>query len=423
MALIAAPRHRMIVWSIDGFAAGYFDREEIIESAVWQRLLKRGRLFRPVETTTPSVTYPAHTAMVTGRDTAHHQVHGNHPVDIFNDAKDGWTWYAEDIAGPTLWGIAKKCGKKVANLQWPVTMLSAGRIAYHVPQFDRAKGPEEEKLMRVLSTPGLYRDIEENTGVALTEHSSDTDRIRAARYVWKSRKPDLMLLYNPGLDTIEHGDGPYSKPAFKHLEKLGHEIEAFLDEIERGADAQHIRVLIVSDHGFLTYQGKCFPNSILKSMGYIDIDARRWSYYFETAGGVARLVRNEASAPGVAAPFAEKAFAERLQTSCPGIEVVGEGHDLFGKLRQSYDKNSSLFLVSKDKTVMTAAINKVEFADVKGHTHGFLPDRPDMHTVAILFGSGRAKAQKIRHVKQVFGGVCSWLNLKCPAQKSAAAPR
>jgi predicted AlkP superfamily pyrophosphatase or phosphodiesterase len=277
--------------------------------------------------------------------------------------------------------------------------------------------------MRILSTPGLHRDIEEKTGVALTEHSSDADRIRAARYVWKSRKPDLMLLYNPGLDTIEHGDGPYSGPAFRHLEMLGHEIEAFLDEIERGADAQHTRVLIVSDHGFLTYQGKCFPNSILKSMGYIDLEARRWSYYFETAGGVARLIRNGDAVPGVAALFPGKAFAERLQASCPEVEVVGEQHDLFRKLRQSYDRKSPLFLVSKGKTVMTAAVNKVEFADIKGHTHGFMPDRPDMHTVAILFGPGRAKAQKIRHVKQVFGSVCSWLKLACPVQKSTAAPR
>lgn len=407
-------RHRLIIWSIDGFAAGYFEKEEFKNSAVWQRLLKQARVFKPVQTTIPAVTYPAHTSMVTGVDPAQHHIYGNHPVDPWGASKDGWTWFTEDVAVPTLWERAAKRGKSVANMQWPVTMMPGSKIKYHIPQFDRAKGPEEQKLMRVLSTPGLHREIEKHTGVSLTEHSGDDERNKAARYIWQAKKPDLMLLYNPGLDSIEHAHGPYSAPAFRHLELLGREIEKFLAEIRKSSPHDQVRVLIVSDHGFMTYKGKCYPNTILKSMGYINPDRQQWSYYFETAGGVARLIGK----PGVA-PFAAKTFAERLGQACEGIDVVTEYDEEFPALQSRYAAKSPMFLVSRGDVLMSVGLRKGEFeAKATGHTHGFLPERPDMHTVALLFGAERSKAAKITNVKHTYNLACSWLNLHCPATQS-----
>lgn len=411
-----AGRNRLIIWSIDGFAAGYFSRPEFQNSAVWQRLLKQARVFRPVETTIPAVTYPAHTSMVTGNHVARHRIHSNHPVDPWGLSKDGWTWFAEDIGAPTLWDIAARKGKTVANLQWPVTMISGSKIRYHIPQFDRSKGPEEQKLMRVLSTPGLHREIEQHTGVSLTEYSGDDERIKAARYLWKKKSPDLMLLYNPGLDSIEHAHGAYSPAAFRHLELLGREMEKFLAEIRKSSPHDRVRVLVVSDHGFMTYKGKCYPNSILRSMGYIDSESRSWDYIFDTAGGVARLVGK----PG-AAPFAARAFADKISQVCPGIELIGEKDEDFPRLREEYSATAQAFLVSRGNVLISASLKKEEFdAKATGHTHGFLPDRSDMHTVALLFGPERGKAGKMTHVKDTFAQACSWLRLPC---STARQPR
>lgn len=410
LPLNAAGKHRLIIWSIDGFAAGYFDKEEFKNSAVWQRLLKHARVYKPVETTMPAVTYPAHTTMVTGVDPASHHIQSNHPIDPWGASKDAWTWFTEDVAVPTLWDRAAKRGKTVANLQWPVTMVAGSKIKYHIPQFDRAKGPEEQKLMRVLSTPGLHREIEKHTGVSLTEYSTDDERIKAARYIWRRKSPDLMLLYNPGLDNIEHANGPYSAAAYKHLELLGHEMEKFLAEIRKNSPHDQVRVLVVSDHGFMTYKGKCYPNAILKSMGYIDAERQQWTYLFDTAGGVARLVGKSD-----AAPFAAKSFGERLAKACPGIDLVTEYDEEFDTFKKRYSRNSQAFLVSRGNVLMSPGFRKGEFeANATGHTHGFLPDRPDMHTVALLFGAERTKAMKVTDVKHVYKFACSWLNLQCP---------
>lgn len=405
---------RLIIWSIDGFAAGYLDNPAFQKSAVWQRLLKKGRLFNPVETTIPSVTYPAHTAMVTGKDTAEHRIHSNHPVDPFQLSKDGWAWYAEDISSPALWDIARKQKKTVANMMWPVTMVEGKKIPYHFPQFERGKGPEELKLMRILSTPGLHREVERYTGVGLNEHSTDLERIRAARYIWRSKRPDLMLLYNPGLDSIEHADGPYSATALKHLDKLGFAIENFLHDLHSQGE-KNSAILIVSDHGFMSYEGKCFPNFILRSMGLINEDTKTWSYFFHTAGGVARLVRNK-KAPGF--PAAE--FSERLK-ACGSVEYIPPGTPDYDKLRLKFDSGAPAFLLSRGNVIISSGAGKEAYtADAKGHTHGFLPDRKDMHTLALFLGPGRRKTERIRHTKDTFRFACSWLRLRCGSAKTKA---
>ena len=234
-----AKARRLIVWSIDGFAAGYLTHPEFRALPVWQRLLKRAQVFDNVETTYPAVTYPAHTTMVTGRPAASHRLRSNHPVDPFTLSKGGWTWFLQDVAGKTTWQIARAQKKSVANIMWPVTMTEAGAIRYHIPQLERTKGPEEIKLMQGLSTAGHYREAEEKTGVRLTEYSADAERFKAAVYIWQKKKPDLMYFYQPGLDTLEHAKGAYTPAAFDHLAKLVGEIEALLKIVPKRSE-EHI---------------------------------------------------------------------------------------------------------------------------------------------------------------------------------------
>ncbi len=411
----AKPR-RLIVWSIDGFAAGYLRHPEFVKIPVWQRLLKRAQVFDRVETTYPAVTYPAHTSMVTGKPSAVHRLRSNHPVDPFNLSKGGWTWYLQDIAGPTIWDIARKNNKIVANLMWPVTMTEAGRIRYHIPQFDRAKGPEEVKLMRVLSTPGLHREIERKTGVALTEYSTDDERFKAAVYLWQTRKPDLMYFYQPGLDSLEHAKGAYTPAAIEHLAALGKQIESMLKLTQKRQDTS---ILLVSDHGFMTFKGKCYPNTLLQKMGYIDAQKKAWEYWFDTAGGVARLVENNARTE-----FDHSEVKKSIEAACPTIAYVHEGHEDFSLLRRHYSADAEAFLVSRENVVLNATLSPEVFdAAATGHTHGFLPEREDMNTVAMLFAPGKRGINKIRNVADVFQATCRLARLKCPRQKSAATAK
>jgi predicted AlkP superfamily pyrophosphatase or phosphodiesterase len=413
-----AKRPRLIIWSIDGLAAGYLKQPRFAENENWQYLLRRAKVYSDVETTVPAVTYPAHTSMVTGLHPASHGIQSNHPVDPFNLARGGWMWYAADIRARQLWDLAREQGKSVANLQWPVTMTQPSRIRWHIPQFERAKGPEEVKLMRVISTPGLHREIETEVGVSLTESSSDRDRINAALYVWEEKAPDLMLLYTPGLDATEHAAGPYSQPAYAVLDELGVMAQKLVRRVRRQG-GENNAVLIVSDHGFMTYRGKCYPNSLLLQQGFINPEQKGWSFYFDTAGGVARLVRNT----GVTQDFPAARFAALVSRQCPGIEYIDADHADYDYLHTHYSKQAEGFLVSRSNVVMSPSWGAQIFDEAAtGHTHGFLPQREDMKTVAIAFTGNTRKTVAIRHVTDIYRFACHWLHLECPTKKNRRIP-
>lgn len=412
-------RRRLIIWSIDGFAAGYLKQPRFAENENWQYLLAQARVYADVETTVPAVTYPAHTSMVTGVHPADHGIQSNHPVDPFNLAKNGWTWYTADVRARPLWDIARAHNRSVANMQWPVTMTHPSRMRWHIPQFDRARGPEEAKLMRVISTPGLHREIENATGVSLTEYSADRERLDAALYVWKTKKPDLMLLYHPGLDATEHASGAYSPAAYDALDDLGKMAEKLVRTV-RAPGNENTAVLIVSDHGFTTFRGKCYPNTLLQQQGFIHSEQKTWSFYFDTAGGVARLVRNT----GILQVFPAARLAALIGEHCPGIEFIDRSHADYGYLRSVYSKDAEAFLVSRSDVVMSPAWGVQVFDEAAtGHTHGFLPKREDMKTVALAFtGKGRT-TQPIRHVRDTFRFACRWLHLECAVRQLAARPQ
>jgi len=396
-------KRRLVIWSIDGFSAAYLSHEKITKNPVWARLLNRGKVYAPVQTTLPAVTFPAHTSMMTGVDPARHGITANQPIDPFDESRRGWTWFAQDIREEPLWETMHKRGFKVANIQWPVTFggSASKHIDFNIPQYDRGSGAEEIKLMRAISSVDLHQDIQHATGIAITEQSTDFDRLKVATYIWQKKGPDLMLLYNPGLDAIEHIHGQFSHQAFEHLDQLARGIDTFGSH----AVAKDVGVLIVSDHGFTTLKGRCFPNVILKDLNLIDTTKKTWNFYFETSGGVARLI---ASDPNL--PFPRKEFDLRLTSACPNIDLVDKTHPLFTRFAREYSATSGYFLAANARvSISNALIDRPFNPDLAGFSHGFLPEQAEMQTLAIFFTNGPAQLPPIGHVKDIRAFALGWL--------------
>src|SRR5262249_37882723 len=104
----------------------------------------------------PSVTYPNHTSMATGVGPARHGVANNVVFDPEEKNDGGWTWYAEDIRARTVWDAARARGQPTGLVSWPVTV--GARATALLPEIWRAGTPEDVKLVRALSTPGLLDD-------------------------------------------------------------------------------------------------------------------------------------------------------------------------------------------------------------------------------------------------------------------------
>ena len=243
-----------------------------------RRLLAEGSHARAVAGVLPTVTYPSHTTIVTGVSPARHGILYNRPFDPLGRNDAGWYWYAEDIRVPTLWDAADHAGLVTSNVDWPVTV--GAHIRYNIVQYWRTQtpdAPDDAKLSRVLSTPGLLAEAEQALGPypAGYFYTVDADRRRAAfsRWILETKHPRLHLAYFSGLDEEQHASGPGSPRALAALEQ----IDALIGELRAAAykaSAGKAVIVLVSDHGHSRTTRELRLNEALREAGLIGLDDR-----------------------------------------------------------------------------------------------------------------------------------------------------
>src|ERR1041384_119047 len=180
----AAPA--VVLLSIDGLKPDYVIEADKhgLKIPNLRRLLAEGAHAGGVQGVLPTVTYPSHTTMLTGVAPARHGIFYNTTFDPLRKNYDGWYWYAEDIRVPTLWDVATKAGLITASIDWPVNVSAP--VTYNIAQVWRASTPDDRKLIRALSTPGLVAEIERAVGPFAegNDYTTTGDQRRAAFITW-----------------------------------------------------------------------------------------------------------------------------------------------------------------------------------------------------------------------------------------------
>jgi predicted AlkP superfamily pyrophosphatase or phosphodiesterase len=248
------PAPILLMISIDGLRPDYINAADArgLKVPNLRRFLKDGTYAEGVVGVVPTVTYPSHTTLVTGVWPAKHGIFANTTFDPLQKNFQGWYWYGEDIRVPTLWDAAAQAGRTTASIQWPVTV--GARVTWNIPEFWRAGTPDDSKLLRAVSTPGLVAEakaeIGEYRGGIDNAPESDETRGRYAQWILERKHPGLLLLHLAALDHIQHETGPFSSESIVILERLDAVIGSLRDTAERLAPG-HALVAIVSDHGFV----------------------------------------------------------------------------------------------------------------------------------------------------------------------------
>lgn len=198
---------RVVVISVDGLMPDAYLEPDAHGLAIptLRSVVARGAAAR-VHGVMPTVTYRSHTTLVTGVPPRVHGIVSNKPLDALDKNLDGWRWYAEDIAVPTLYQAVEAQHRVTALIVWPVTV--GARASIVVPEYWRAGGDDDQKLLRALSTPGLLDEVaraEPALWRLLTPPDiKDHAQIAIARHVLATRRPDLMLVHMFALDDAQH---------------------------------------------------------------------------------------------------------------------------------------------------------------------------------------------------------------------------
>ncbi len=353
----------------------------------------------------PTVTYPSHTTLVTGAWPATHGVLSNNTFDPFNRNQGGWYWYASDIEVPTLWDVLMRARRTVGNVHWPVTV--GADITWNLPQYWRTGTEDDRKVVRALSTHGLYDAMEKDVGVRYADGQDETiegDELRArfAARMIEQKRPALMLAYFTALDHDQHGNGPFSAVAHATLERIDVIIGMMMQASKR-AYGTNVVIAVVSDHGFMPTSKSLNVIHALRSEGLVqyppgvDDKPSSWTATTWGGGGSTAIVLKDTS--DAATRGKVDALLRRLATdSSNGIDRVIDGAEL--RRRGGYP--GAAFLVSLREGFTTGGNSKGPLVvDVKpGGTHGYLPDNAAMLASFLIAGPGIAAGRDLGIIDQ-----------------------
>lgn len=272
----APPRARhVLVISLDGLSASWLTASPPnLRIPNLRRLQAEGSFAEGVQGVYPSVTYPSHATLVTGRLPAEHGIYSNLSSREPGKNTEDWYWFASALKVPTIWDEARRAHLSSAAISWPVTVGAA--INWDVPEvWDPKTGAAVDyQYIAKFSTPGLVQEAMAALGLPEPGADDDTVRTRLAAYLLKKYKPNLLLVHLSALDEAEHDHGPQSAEAVATLERLDARVGELLAAIKEAGLQDTTDFFVVSDHGFLPVEREIRPNVLLAKARLLQADAK-----------------------------------------------------------------------------------------------------------------------------------------------------
>lgn len=223
----APVRASVLLVSLDGFRADYLDLGITPNLA---RLAREGVRAQWMTPSYPSLTFPNHYSIVTGRVPDHHGIVHNTMRDAalgtfkLSDRSavgDGRWW-----GGEPIWVSAEKEGLRTGTLYWPGSEAAIDGVR-----------------------PGHWRVFSEEAALPL---DTRVDTVLEWLAGPDPRRLDFATLYFEQVDKAAHDYGPDSPQAHAALRAVDHAIGRLLDGLTRRGALDAVDVVVVSDHGMAT---------------------------------------------------------------------------------------------------------------------------------------------------------------------------
>ncbi|HVV02438.1 MAG TPA: ectonucleotide pyrophosphatase/phosphodiesterase [Verrucomicrobiae bacterium] len=258
--------------SVDGLAGYYLDDPKAEMPAI-RALAAGGARAQSMKPSTPTVTWPNHTTLVTGVNPARHGVVGNNYYDRATGKKVRLIFdpvYDKDVIVkvPTLYDLAKEHGLKTAGIRWPASR-NAKTLDWTMPDMTWGKEMLDD------STPALLDECKRAhialPAVTKSKHSShvvpsDATATRIFNMILHDHRPNLALLHLIEVDHTEHRNGPRSPEAYAAVASADARVGEVWDELKRDFPGR-ATLFVVSDHGFSPVSRTLLPNVLFRKAG------------------------------------------------------------------------------------------------------------------------------------------------------------
>ena len=383
-------KHKIIVISFDGL--GTDDWKTVEKMPGFARFMKEAAYCKRVETVYPSLTYPAHCSIATGRRPVHHRVVHNTLVQPNRMASPDWYWKRSYVQGKTIYEAAKEKGMKTASFLWPVT--AGAKIDYHVPEIFANRKWDHQILASLRSgSKKLQVEIFARFGKlmkGIEEPYLDNFIHESVKYTMKKYEPDLTLIHYVDLDSMRHKYGHNSKEALMALKRHDQRLSQLMDLME----GEPVTWVVLGDHSSLDWNKGMRLNRVLQRAGFLEaaadgVNIRSYRALLQEGDGSAYIYAD----PKLNAEGREELIAELR----PILEAFSREHDdcieaiFTGEEAGALGADDQCLLMLEAKRG-SRLLDELKGEDVDAEprpttaTHGYLPTKPDYTTVFAMRG-------------------------------------
>ncbi len=286
----------VIVITLDGFPARALE-DPRLPMPVLRSIAAHGAVAQAMKPINPTVTWPNHTALVTGVDASQHHVMANGLIEIPTDGSqlkiEPWVDKDRLVHARTLYEAATEKSLITAQVDW-VAIYGAKGVRW---QFGEEPNIHDEIPQEMVASGIVTREQIEQFG----DHSSPAWRDEvwtdAAVDIIDKHAPNLLLLHLLETDTIQHEYAPLTSAAYAAYAYADHCIGRVVEAVRAAGILDRTTFFILSDHGFATYTHTISPNVALLEQGFITKDGNRYKgdVWIKAEGGAAELyIRNSA---------------------------------------------------------------------------------------------------------------------------------
>ena len=268
----------VIVISFD--AVSEEDLEFLSKQPNFSKLIKNGALIKNVESVYPSLTYPAHATIVTGKYPKNHGVINNTVLDFKNDNLD-WYWYRKYIKGDTIFDLAEKSGMKTCSILWPVTARS--KITYNMPEIFCTKRYDNQILKSALAGSKIYQvNMNKKFGYlrqGMDEPYLDNFATEVAKKTIRELKPNLILLHLIDSDSQKHKYGIENKEVIESLKRHDERLGEIIESLKLAGIYEDSTIIALGDHSQINVNNVIKLNSILMKNDLINVNGNKIKSY------------------------------------------------------------------------------------------------------------------------------------------------
>tara|TARA_R110002049_G_scaffold76250_4_gene196097 strand:- start:17319 stop:18608 length:1290 start_codon:yes stop_codon:yes gene_type:complete len=376
----------VLLISIDGLRPDFY-MEEDWNTPTLKSLMKTGVYADGINSVFPSVTYPAHTTIVSGAFPREHGIFYNEPR---NSQNNHWFWEYERITTKTIWEAAKEKGLTTAAIMWPVTV--GAPITYNFP-VRRPYGGEKGNQLSVtepLVTPETLMPEMRSAGVIKSNDQFKHETIDQTiggmgQYILKKHRPSLMAVHFVNVDHVQHVHGRDNSFVKDAIHNVDVQIGKLIKVLKEGNIYEKTDIIITGDHGHVDINKVFLPNLLLKKAGLII--GNSWKAKFTTAGGAAFLY------------VKDKKYTKQVK------DILNTLPDEQKGLFTIYDRNDLDKIGADPEAALALGMKKgcVSNSELKGSivqnrklvaAHGFFPDFKEIQTGFIISGPNVAGHDK-----------------------------